>query len=181
MAKTLIPVFKKDHPPGFRWLHESYGSNFRMTEIQATLGRVQLKKMSSWHEARSNNAKFFKEICDNYPSILRTPFCSENSQHAFYRFYTYVRNAGLKDGWNRDRIINEINMCGVPCFSGSCSEIYLESVFENADFKPQKRLTIAKELGEMSLAFLVHPTLSKENISQVGIVMSKIFAQAVKN
>ena len=122
-----------------------------------------------------------KQICDNYPKLLSTPTTSKYSIHSYYRFYTYVKPEGLKDGWNRDKIIDEINKLGVPCFSGSCSEIYLESAFNKTGFKPKDRLPIAKSLGETSLVFLVHPSLTKRDIKKIKEVMYKVFNRASKN
>ena len=35
------------HPPGFRWLHDGFGNNFRLTEIQCAVGRIQLSKLKN--------------------------------------------------------------------------------------------------------------------------------------
>ena len=78
----------------------------------------------------------------------------------------FVELKELKDGWGRNRIIKEINTLGVPCYSGTCSEVYLEKAFDNSGFRPKERLANAKELGQSSLMFLVHPTLTKNEIQQ---------------
>ena len=51
-GKDWDAIFKKTHPPGFRWVHESFGTNWRMTEIQAAIGRLQLKKLPAWQKTR---------------------------------------------------------------------------------------------------------------------------------
>ena len=92
--------------------------------------------------------------------------------------YSYLKPQGLKDGWSRKIIIEEFSKKGIPCFEGSCSEIYLESAFNNKNFKPKRRLSNAKKLGENSLVFLVHPTLTKKDISLMKMSMNKIFKEA---
>lgn len=171
---------KEDNDHGFKWLHNTFGSNYRMTEIQSAIGRIQLKKISNWTKKRTKNAYALKKVCDKYPDTLITPECPKKSTHAFYRFYTYIKPKGLKKGWTRNKIINEINKLGIPCFSGSCPEIYLESAFDKTSFRPKVRLPIAKSLGETSLVFLVDPSLSDKNIDRMKKVMDKVFFQASK-
>ena len=171
-GKSYEVVYKREHPPGFRWLHESFGTNLRMTEIQAVIGRIQLKRMPRWTEARSNYADRIRE-CAYRLKGLRVPKhrcdgCADgsycNCHHANYKCYLFVEPETLAEDWDRDRIIKEIDARGVPCFSGSCSEVYLEKAFDNTGWRPDSHLPVAKELGETSLMFLVHPTLTADEI-----------------
>ena len=177
-GKSYKAVYQTEQPPGFRWLHESFGSNYRMTEMQAAIGRYQLKKLDSWIKKRRRNAAFLKKVCDKFPKILRTPFPPKSLNHSYYKFYTYLKTNGLKAGWTRSRIINEISSKGVPCFEGSCPEIYLESAFKNTGLRPKKRLPVAKELGETSILFLVHPTLLKKDLEFIGKIIEEVLQEA---
>ena len=177
-GKSYKAVNKLNHPPGFKWLHESFGTNFRMTEMQAAIGRYQLKKLDGWVKKRNRNAAYLKRVCDKFPKILRTPIPDESVNHSYYKFYTYVITSGLKRGWTRNKIINTICSKGVPCFEGSCPEIYLESAFKNTRLRPKKRLPVAKELGESSILFLVHPTLVKKDLKFVGKIIEEVFQEA---
>ena len=112
-----------------------------------------------------NNAKKIWSSARQCPG-LRVPEIPDYIEHAAYKCYVFIEENQLKNDWSRDRIIDEINALGVPCRSGSCSEVYLEKAFDNTEFKPKKRLTNAKKLGEISLMFLVHPTLTKDEIQQ---------------
>ena len=163
-GKSWEAVYEREHPTGFRWLHESFGTNGRITEMQAAIGRIQLKRMEQWHSARTANANAILDCCAQFPTLFRVPKLPEHIEHAWYKCYVFVKNDGLGEGWTRDRIIERINSRGVPCYQGSCSEVYLEKAFEETNFRPKKRLPIAKELGETSLMFLVHPTLTAEEI-----------------
>ncbi len=162
-GKSFDTVYNKEHAPGFRWLHESFGTNWRLTEMQSAIGRIQLKRMPDWTEKRTANATALIEVLGAFDCI-RMPQVAETDQNAFYKLYAYVSPDKLANGWNRDRIVSEINAKGVPCMQGSCSEIYLEKAFDGSGWRPEHPLPIAKELGETSLMFLVHPTLSKDNI-----------------
>lgn len=86
-------------------------------------------------------------------------------EHAQYKFYAFVNPGRLKTGWTRDRIVDELNALKVPCYQGSCSEVYLEKAFDNTPWRPQQRLKNAVELGDTSLMFLVHPTLTEAEIA----------------
>jgi dTDP-4-amino-4,6-dideoxygalactose transaminase len=179
-GKSWDAVYNHKHPVGFRWVHESFGTNWRMIEIQAAIGRVQIKKMPDWHAARSRNARAILDACSHFPNALRVPRPSSDIEHAWYKCYVFVRPEGLKQGWDRDRIIQNINDKGLPCFSGSCSEVYLERAFDGTSWRPRERLTIAKELGETSLMFLVHPTLSDEDINRTCMVIEQVMSEASK-
>jgi dTDP-4-amino-4,6-dideoxygalactose transaminase len=176
-GKSYEAVYEREHPPGFRWVHESFGTNWRMLEVQAVIGRIQLKRMRQWTAKRKKNAMNIFEAFESFKAIRIPKFrcnldcafdCATSStcQNAYYKCYVYVDENYLSLGWTRDRIIDEINKRGIPCFQGSCSEVYLEKAFDKTPFKPQARLPVARALGETSLMFLVHPTLSEDNIDQ---------------
>lgn len=182
-GKSFAAVYETDHAPGYRWLHESFGTNWRMTEMQGVIGRIQLECMSDWTAARTNNAQAILAACDKwadkgylYVPRLEQTSDYEQSQHAYYKLYVYVQ-PDIPLGWSRDRIITEINEMGVPCFSGSASEVYLEKAFDNTSLRPETRLPIAKELGETSLMFLVHPTLTSPEIEKTILAIDEIFTK----
>ena len=176
-GKSWESVYEKEHPPGFRWLHDSFGTNWRMTEMQAAIGRIQLKRMPDWSGKRQANARKIWETAKDSKG-LRVPEVPGYIEHAAYKCYVFVEPKDLQAGWNRDRIMSEINALGVPCFSGSCSEVYLEKAFDNTNFRPAERLSSAKELGETSLMFLVHPTLKEQEISQTCAAIEKVMTIA---
>ena len=182
-GKSYAAVYETEHPPGYRWLHESFGTNWRMTEMQAVLGRIQLTRMPDWTAKRTANAQAILDICAKWEAkgYLSVPRLEESVQfadstHAYYKLYVYVQPHNLPEGWSRDRIIEEINKLGVPCFSGSASEVYLEKAFDNTGLRPESRLPVAKQLGETSLMFLVHPTLTEEEIKQTVQAIDSVFA-----
>jgi dTDP-4-amino-4,6-dideoxygalactose transaminase len=176
-GKSWTAVYERSHPPGFRWLHETIGTNWRMLEMQAAIGRVQLKRLPDWSAKRRTNALQIFAAGRQF-SALRVPEIPVAAGHAFYKAYVFVEPEALAEGWSRDRIIHEINGLDVPCYQGSCSEVYLEKAFDNAPGRPIQRLPVAKKLGETSLMFLVHPTLEQEHISKTCEVLAKVMKQA---
>jgi len=176
-GKSWDAVYRWQHPPGFRWLHETFGTNWRLTEMQAAIGRIQLGRMPEWHAARTRNAEAIRAAARTLPA-LRVPELPEDVIHAWYKCYLFVRPERLRSGWSRDRILEEITERSVPCYSGTCPEVYLEKAFENADFRPRERLAAATELGETSLMFLVHPTLNRQEIGKTGRVLTEVMESA---
>jgi dTDP-4-amino-4,6-dideoxygalactose transaminase len=178
-GKSYEAVYEREHPPGFRWLHESFGTNWRMTEMQAAIGRIQLKRMSEWTAARQQNANAITQQCNEF-SVVRTPTTPAHMKHAHYKHYCFVEPSLLAVNWTRDRIVEEINQRGVPCYQGSCSEVYLEKAFDGTELRPKKALPNAKELGETSLMFLVHPTLTEQEVQKTCSVLADVMSRAAK-
>ena len=177
-GKSYDAVYNREHKPGFRWLHESFGTNWRMLEMQGAIGRIQLKRMAEWTQRRQENGRAIDEaLADlNGVRIVNVP---DYIEHAEYKHYLFIKPSALKAGWTRDRIIDEINDAGVPCYQGSCSEIYSEKAFENTGWRPAISLPNAVELGETSLMFLVHPTLTPSEIKLTCEVARKVLMSAL--
>ena len=177
-GKSFALMHATDHPPGFRWVHESFGSNYRMLEIQAVIGRIQLRRMAEWHARRTANAQALIEALLKFPDAVRVPLPAAGFEHAFYRLYAYVKPEGLAVGWNRDRIIAELSARGLPAFQGSCSEVYLEKAFDGTGLRPLQRLPAAMQLGETSIALLTHPTLTQDDLAAATDAIGQVFGEA---
>jgi dTDP-4-amino-4,6-dideoxygalactose transaminase len=178
-GKSWAAIYEKEHPLGFRWLHESFGTNWRMLEIQAAVGLKQLEKMPAWTQTRSKYSQQIFATAKSF-SALRVPTVPDYIEHAFYKCYVFVEPDKLNTGWNRDRIIAELNQLDVPCFSGSCSEVYKEKAFDDTGYRPKNRLSNAIELGVTSLMFLVHPTLKQVEINKCCSALVQVMKSASK-
>ncbi|HMS27497.1 MAG TPA: DegT/DnrJ/EryC1/StrS aminotransferase family protein [Burkholderiaceae bacterium] len=176
-GKSYEAVYERQHPKGFRWLHDSFGTNWRMLEMQAIIGRIQLMRMREWSTLRAQNTEMIWSACRPFKAI-RVPVVPEDSAHAHYKCYVYIQPEQLAAGWSRDRIVEAINALDVPCFQGSCSEVYLEKAFDTTGWRPQERLSNARELGETSVMFLVHPTLTKSELAKTCNVISDVLSRA---
>ena len=178
-GKSYDAVYNRPHPPGFRWLHDSFGTNWRITEMQAAMGRIQLRKLSAWVAQRRGNAAILSSGFAGIPG-LRVTLPTAEIGHAYYKYYVFIEPGKLRPDWSRDRIMQAVNDAGVPCFSGSCSEIYLEKAFEGTSSRPAERLRVAAELGETSLMFLVHPTLGAEQMRRTVGAVEEVMRRAVR-
>lgn len=176
-GKSFEAVYEREHPPGFRWLHESFGTNWRMTEIQAAIGRIQLGRMPEWRKKRQANARTIDQSVEGM-DLVRCVNVPDYIEHAEYKHYLFIRPEYLKSEWTRDRIVEEVSSQGVPVFQGSCSEVYLEKAFDETPWRPKRRLVNAVELGETSLMFLVHPTLTDTEIKKTSSVLRSVLLEA---
>jgi hypothetical protein len=176
-GKSYDAVFNREHPPGFRWLHESFGTNWRMTEMQAAIGRRQLAKLPAWLAARRRNARLLDAELAGVPGLVTRPQPSGHG-HAYYKYYVFLDPARLARGWNRQRIIEAVTAEGIPCAEGSCSEMYLEKAFADTGFAPAERLPIARELGERSIMLMLHPTLRERDLRDSAAALRKVMSVA---
>ena len=180
-GKSYDAVYKSDIKPGpsFRWLHKSFGTNWRMMEVQSAIGRIQLQKLEGWIRKRRRNAEILTNAFLNIPA-LRVTVPPDNVVHSYYKYYVFLRPEMLKKGWDRERIITAINNLGIPCFTGSCSEMYREKAFAKDNLRPGKPLPVAKELGDTAIMFPVHPTLSVDDMRGMVKAAQKIIGTASK-
>lgn len=176
-GKDWDTVYSREHAPGYRWVHEDLGTNWRLTEMQAAIGRKQLDKLPRWLEQRSANAGVLLERLDGL-SGLRVPAPAEGVGHAWYKFYAFVEPGRLAAGWDRDAVVAAVQAEGVPCLHGGCSEVYLEKAFEGTGYRPPERLPVARELGETSLMFLVDHTLSATDMHAVADAVEGVMREA---
>ena len=186
-GKNYNKKFNKKNKNIFNWLHDDLGSNYRMTEIQATIGRYQLKNLDNQIKRRNKVAMFYlrhlkdyfskyKIIkkpnfkCESCPLLHKTEACN-NCRHAFYRLNLFFEN-NIKI--NQTKIIRELLKFKVNCGVGPCPEIYREKVFKKLNHKPKKRLKNAKILGEKSLVFPINPFKSFLKLKRELNIIKKV-------
>ncbi len=178
-GKDWDAVYNREHPTIFKWTHESLGTNWRMTEMQAAIGRVALRELPNWVTARRRNAGVLDQALRGVPGI-RTAIPSSDCEHSYYKHYAFIRPERLQAGWTRDLIVKGLQKEGIPCGSGVCCEIYQETAFAAVGLMPAQRLPNAREMGETSLMFMVHPTLSEPDMEDTARAVSKVMVHATQ-
>ncbi len=166
-GKGYDTVFHTQHEGVFRWLHDSLGTNWRLTEMQAAIGRIQLARLPEWIETRQDHAATLTTTLAGHPT-MRLSCPPAHAKHACYKFYVYLRPEFLRGGWTRDRIVQELQAEGIPVGCGSCAEIYREQGIQRAGLAPAELCEVSRELGETSLMFPVHPTLTTMHVTRMG-------------
>ena len=177
-GKDWDAVYERAHPPGYRWVHESFGTNWRMLEIQAAIGRIQIGRMPAWTERRTTIAMRLSEALARHPAVVRVPAPPAGLRHAYYRLYAYVRPEGLAANWSRDRVVATLGEVGVQVLHGTCPEVYLEKAFDGMPYRPEQRLPNAQDLGQTSLMFLTHPTMSDAELKRAVAAIDRIMGEA---
>lgn len=162
--------------PNFKWLHDEVGSNYRMTELQAAIGYLQLQKLDAWLLKRRQHAMQLRRYFSCYPDWFTLTHSSDDCQHAYYKFYVFLNIDNLPKHLSQAHFVKTYRESGIPCMGGICPEVYLEEAFANCDYMPSERLPNAKQLGESSLMFQVHPTLNEKHMQKICEVTDSIIA-----
>ncbi len=170
-------VFNRKSGTGFVWMVNSFGTNYRMNEIQAAIGRIFLKRLDDMVSRRRKYAAMLDDAFEKIEGLVvtRPP---KGIEPAYYKYYVQVNPKKLKKGLTRDGILKKLAALGVPCGCGACPELYREKAFrdqrKNLGRAPQKRLPAARKPGERCIMFQVHPTLSRECIEYTVWAMKKV-------
>lgn len=157
----------------YKWVHDTIGTNARMTEMQAAIGRIQLSKLDEWHSKRLKNATRIWEACRQI-DWLRVPELDLRATHAAYKCYVFVDTAKLDPKFDRNFILNMLKKKSIPALQGSCSELYKEKSFSDENCRKVGKLTTCKELGDTSIMFMVHPTLRNEHIDYIAAALNEV-------
>ncbi|NLX99323.1 MAG: DegT/DnrJ/EryC1/StrS aminotransferase family protein [Rhodopirellula sp.] len=176
-GKSHLATRRRGMPGTFHWMHDTPGTNWRMTEMQAAIGRIALERLPEWLRIRRRNAAILSEQLRDIPG-LRLAVPPPHVEHSYYKYYVFVEPECLRPAWSRDRILAALIAEGIPCGSGACPEIYLEKAFEGTSLRPTKRLPNARRLGETSLMLLVHPTLGERDILDTSAALRKVLCEA---
>ena len=161
----------------FRWLHRSVGSNYRMTEMQAGIGLLQLGKLDRWVADRNRNATILNRHLAALPAI-RTVLPPAPIVNAYYKYYAFVRPDRLRPGWSRDRILAALIARGIPAGSGICPEIYREQAFVGTSSAPLARLRVSQMLGETSLMLPCDQTLGVADVERMARTVASVMSKA---
>lgn len=172
-GKNWDAVYTRQHATVFKWLHESFGTNWRLTEVQGVIGRIALKRLPEWVAARRKHARVLDAGLKNVPGlqVLNAP---AHSEHSYYKYYVNVAHHLIGGPWTRDDIAKALQAEGIPCGSGVCCEIYKEKAFADSGFLPRRRLTNTEQLSQRGIMFMVHPTLGMSAIDDTVSALTKV-------
>lgn len=179
-GKSYEAVYERKHAPGFRWLHEDFGTNWRLLELQAIIGRIQLKKLPEWTQIRTRHARQLNDAFRHTPG-LRVTQPGPEVRHAYYKYYALIEPELLKADWSPARIYDAVSAKGIPCMPGTCWNISQEKAFRSRGWDvPEAQLPGAARLRDTSLLLLVHPTLLEEDILRSIEAVQAVMKEAVR-
>ncbi|PJG48144.1 aminotransferase [Sphingobium sp. LB126] len=165
-GKNPDKYFSPPTASGFRYLHDSFGSNWRMTEMQAAIGRAQLVKLPTWLARRRRNAEVLMALLNNDPAV-EVPPIPDHIGHAFYRLYVTV-TADRLDEAGTAPIIDRMARMGMPVGSGSCADMTREAAFAAVDVRRDGTLPVAQDMGRRSIAFPVDHLLDENDMHRLA-------------
>ena len=174
-GKSFEIAFGPPQAAGYRWMYESFGTNGRMTEMQAAIGRCQLRKLDRWVAARIANAERLASALSRHACARLVPVPADQI-HSYYRLDITIDASSLRPGWSRDRIIAALQAEGIPASVGTCPEIYREAVYARS--AQYERLPNAERLGRETVLLLVHPTMTTQYIEECERAIEKVFGAA---
>ncbi len=152
--KKKYVTAKKIKDGKFKFLHDTLGNNFRLTEIQSGLGRIQLMKINQNIKRRN---KFSKFIVNKLKDSKIYSFQNSNFsyQHAYYRLYINLNKNHILPKINNIKFINFLLEKNIICGSGSSSEIYKEKCFKNIKVET-KNFPNTKYLVKFTFAIFIN-------------------------
>lgn len=167
-GKSQSRLFDQSGATGcFRWLHDDFGSNFRLTEMQAAIGLLQLAKLPSWLKARRRNAAILDAALTEIPRLL-VPRPPDEIRHAYYKYYCFLLGSERDDGERRDALVHDLRLAGVPSGSGSCPEMHREQAFKRYSSDEEAFTPVARHLGATSIMLPVDPSLTEADMQQMA-------------
>ena len=140
-----------DHGMKKRYVHESIGYNFRMNNIQGSIGIAQLKKLDTFNQTRLENARFYDKELNG---IVITPKVLDKCKHVYHQ-YTIMAE-------NRDDLKKELTDKGVG------SEIYYPiPIHKQGIFNLDLKLPNTEEVCKKVLSIPVHPGVTEDDRKKI--------------
>jgi dTDP-4-amino-4,6-dideoxygalactose transaminase len=178
-GKDFTRAQTPDPTPGFKWLVETFGTNWRLTEAQSAIGRIQLRKLEGWAEKRGANAQAIAAAVEglNGVTVGQPPAAST---HAYYRQTLFAAPDALKSGWSRDRICAELDAYGIPARVGACPDISKEPAFLKSSYASQPPHPHAEAGAAASIVLPVHPTLTADDLDHMTARIRDVVRAALR-
>lgn len=156
---------------GFRYIHDSFGSNFRLTEMQAAIGRCQLNKLPAWLAQRRANAELLNILLQDDERLI-VPAPPANISHAWYKYNLGIdRGAGKNSGV--EKIVGRLRDMGITCASGSCPDMSGEAAFAGRPARKDHDLPNAARVGQRNLMLAVDHLLDEEAMFHIAAAVRK--------
>ena len=167
-ARAMTRSTSASTRPGFRWLHESFGTNWRMTEMQSAIGRAQLAQAGWLVRGRRRNAGVLARDLSRVPGLRLT--APGQSEHAYYKYYAFVRPKCC------GRVGSGSHRAGARCRGHTLRGWRLQRNLSGegvSSMRPPKRLPVARALADTSLMFMLHPGLTEPDMRDSARAVEK--------
>jgi perosamine synthetase len=146
------------HGESERYTHVVLGYNFRMTDIAAAIGIVQLKKLEKFNEKRIKNAKYLTEQIDKINGI-KPPYVPANVKHVFHQYTIRVEKS------KRDELMKFLNSSGIGTGIHYPKPIYQQKLYQELGFSAS--CPEAEKAAAEVLSLPVHPSLDVDDLEKI--------------
>lgn len=163
----------------FRYVHDSFGSNFRMTEMQAAIGLAQLNKLPAWLAVRRRNAAVLNQALSDH-LLIRTLDVPDYIEHAYYKYYYYLRLERMEEIFSLSDVVAALNSLGMKCGTGSCPDMSAEHAFDQAAPRRDSDLPNAKAVGACSIMVPVDHLLDLEDMDSMAFAIRTVASMVAK-
>jgi dTDP-4-amino-4,6-dideoxygalactose transaminase len=177
-GKNPDKVFNPAPGSGFRYIHDSFGTNWRLTEMQAAIGNAQLAKLPRWSEQRRRNAMALMHYLSDEAAV-RLPAFPDYIDHAFYRLYVSIDPDVLGKNGSTASIIDRMARMGMPVGSGSCADMSRELAFASLSVRRAGKLRVAVEAGRRTIAFPVDHLMDETEMFRMANCLRIAIAETI--
>ena len=154
--------FMRTHGQTDKYLHTMLGFNYRMTDVEAAIGREQLKRLDSMLAIRRRNASILNEGFEGLPGIQPQKTTPE-SEHAWHQYCIVVDQE--KFGLTRDQLAESLQKRGITSGVHYPRGLHQQPIFK--DLYGESELPITEYLSEHILALPVHHGLNEEEAHRI--------------
>jgi perosamine synthetase len=144
----------RNHGQSETYHHVAPGYNFRMTELQAALGLVQLERLPAWTQKRVENASYLSERLSN----VVTPQVKEGYRHVFHQYTVRV-----EDG--RDGALERLAEAGIGARVYYPLPVHQQPFYRRLGYEDE--LPVAEKASQQVLSLPVHPSLTEEDLDRI--------------
>lgn len=158
----------RHHGSSIRYHHDILGYNFRMTDMQAAIGREQLKKLDKSNRKRIANALYLNSLLKNIKGLI-LPKISPDTKHVFHQ-YTIILDEDYP--LDREKLAKVLTVKGIGY--GIFYPIPIHKQKELLDMGLCYNLPKAEALSKKVISLPIHPNVTKENLKYIAKILIEL-------
>ena len=157
----------RDYNP--RFIYDKIGYNFQILELQASMGRVQLKKSDKIRRLRKANFNYLYENLTGFDDLILPKWDYENADICWFSFPLTTKG-------DRGKLVAHLEKHGIETRSMFAGNILKHPAYKGVKAKQFGKLTEANYILEHSFWMTCHPRLTKENLEYIIKVFKDYYA-----
>ena len=152
----------RSHGQEQRYVHEYFGLNWRMQDVNGAIGLVQLGHLEAWNEARIHHAEALSRLIRS----VETPKVREGDRHVFHQFTVRVAN-------DRDGLLQRLQEAGVGSAVHYPIPIHQQPIIQKMGFG-EGSFPVAEAASQHVLSLPVHPQLGPEDVEYIAATVNRL-------